>query len=168
MIPARQAYPYALAALTAISLAGCGEETARDEQAAAPAQSEREAMRHEDRRFLVAYGSLPYRVNVQYVDMIGQSVIAVRRGGGEAVAEAWPTMSISGEEPQPSGVPFEDERYRKVALTIADHVSQDGHVCADGTSMEIRRDADGEPRTLYRGTRGAWVVFAFCPESAGS
>jgi len=125
-------------------------------------------MRHEDRKFLVTYGALPYRVNVQYVEMIGQSVIAVRRGAGEATSEAWPTIAVSGDQPQPSGVPFEDERFRDVALTIAKQVSRDGTICNGGAPMEIRRDDNGDARTMYRGTRDAWVVFAYCPESAGS
>lgn len=167
MTPARQAYPYALAALTALGLSGCGDDVPRDEQAAAPA-AEREAMRHDDKRFLVNYGALPYRVNVQYVDMIGQSVIAVRRGAEEAVPEGWPTFAIPGALPQPSGVPFEDGSFRSVAIDIAARVSRDGKVCPEGSVMEIRRDDDGEPRTMYRATRGAWVVFAYCPDAAGS
>ncbi|MDT8345607.1 MAG: hypothetical protein RQ752_14380 [Thermohalobaculum sp.] len=167
MTPARQAYPYAFAALTALGLSGCGEETARDEQATAPVV-EREALRHDDKQFLVRYGLLPYRVNVQYVDMIGQSVIAVRRGAEEAVPEGWPELALMGDNPQPAGVPFEDEVYRSLALDIADKVSRDGKVCPGDGAIRIRRDERGEARTLYRPTRGAWVVFAYCPDATGS
>ncbi|MCL5775498.1 hypothetical protein M1105_00610 [Limibaculum sp. FT325] len=167
MVPARQAYPYALAALTALGLSGCGEEGARDEQAAAPIV-EREALRHDDKRFLVRYGALPYRVNVQYVDMIGQSVIAVRRGAEEAVPEGWPELAMEAARPQPSGVPFEDEGFREVALDIAERVSRNGGICPTEGEMKLRKDEHGDARTMYRATRGAWVVFAYCPDAVGS
>ncbi|MGF1553008.1 MAG: hypothetical protein ACFBWO_10985 [Paracoccaceae bacterium] len=155
--------------LAALALAGCasgpaptGRSPAADEAGAAASV---EAGEHEDARFLVDYAGMPFRVNVRYVALIDESVIAVRRGAGEAAAEGWPTISVEAGAPVPGRrVNYADERYEPVVLAIANAVQAEGGICENGASIEMARDDAGEVRTLHRSNRQVWVVFALCPE----
>ena len=149
----------------ALLLAGaCAAPTGDGEgQAARPA----EAAPHEDARFLVRRDGEVYRANVRYVDMIDKSVIAVRRGRGDA-GEDWPVMEIEAGATAPGDVPFGAESWRPVALEICEAVLREAAVCPPGRELALIREKGGEVRTMYRDPRQAWVIFAACRTSRES
>ena len=153
----------AYAAIGSLLLAGCetpvgttGE--AEDAEAAALPDA---AAPHEDARFLVRGAGDLYRVNVRYVDMIEESVIAVRQGPGDA-DDAWPTIDLAEAPRAPTGLPFDAEAWRPVTLAIADTVRRQRDLCPEGREMRLSRENDGDVRTTYREKHGAWVFFAAC------
>jgi hypothetical protein len=142
------------------SLAGQPAEAGGAETTAVPPKP----VPHENARFLVRGGDEAYRVNVRYVGMIGESVIAVRQGAGEAGAE-WPALELADMPRAPSSLPFGADAWRAVALGVAEGVRQQQGICPEERPMQLLRESDGEVRTMYRGNREAWVVFAACPGS---
>ena len=145
------------------SLAGQPAEGGGAETASVPPKP----VPHENARFLVRGGDEAYRVNVRYVNMIGESVIAVRQGAGEAgqgeAGEEWPTLDLADMPRAPSSLPFGADAWRSFALGVAEGVRQHEGICPEGRPMQLLRESDGEVRTMYRGNREAWVVFAACP-----
>ena len=126
-----------------------------------------EAAAHPEARFIVHYGDEVFRVNARYVDIIGESVIAVRRGPGEADLSDWRSMEVAPDVAVPDDAGFGDDAYRRVAVDIADAIQKRPPICSDGKTMRIATDENNEARTLYRHARQAWVVFALCPEGDG-
>ena len=116
---------------------------------------------HESAQFLVNGGGNFYRVNVQYVSMLAQSVIVVRQGKGAADA-SWRPLDVSGLGNVPSGEPFSAKVWRPVALKIADAVRQQKSICPADAPMQIV-ESGGSPSTMYRDSEQAWVIFATCP-----
>jgi len=121
---------------------------------------------HPDARFLVRYGEADYLVDVKYVELIDESVIAVREAEARDEAAGRIEMEVRPGVSVPAEAPFADTAYRRVAVEIADAVQHQPPICTDGQTMRIATDANNEARTLYREARQAWVVFALCP--AGS
>lgn len=121
---------------------------------------------HPDRRILVDYGGREFRVDIRYVDIIGESVIAVRAGRGDADPAEWRRMTVVPGTELPAEAPFADDAYRRVAIEIADALRREPPICVDGRNMRLATDPRDDARTLYRAARQAWVVFAFCPEAA--
>ncbi|MEL6209363.1 MAG: hypothetical protein AAFR44_04140, partial [Pseudomonadota bacterium] len=102
---ARTCRPLALA--SALLLAACGGGDDRPPPAPKP-----EAMEHPEAKFLVDYGGASFRVNVRYVPLIDESVIAVREGRGEAAAEGWAKLRLEAAEDFSRVSNFADDRYR--------------------------------------------------------
>jgi len=122
-----------------------------------------EAQRHPDVELVVDYGDAPFRVDVRYVDIISESVIAVRQGDGNGNGPRDRMTVTPSITPPGPGVPFADEAYRLVAVDIADQVLGRPPICVDGQRMRLARNQAAEARALYRDNRQTWVVFAFCP-----
>ena len=122
-----------------------------------------EAQPHAEKRFLVQYGERQYRVNVRYVDIISESVVAVREGRGDAAPPDWVETVVEPSLRPPEGEPFASEAWRAVAVDIADSLSGRPPICDNGQTMRLARNDDKGARALYRSARQAWVVFAFCP-----
>ena len=126
-----------------------------------------EAQHHPEARFLVDYGGRSYRVDVRFVDIISESVIAVREGAGDGAERH--RMAVEPSVTPPGGdVPFADDAYRAVAVDIADAIQGRPPICADGQRMRLALNDEAEARTLYRDNRRAWVVFGFCPPPGGT
>lgn len=155
-----------LAAVAAAVPLGCGGPgPGGAPRAAAPAETG--AMPHQDAAFLVDYGGTPILVDVRYVDVIRESVIAVRLPQGRSETAGRAAMSVAPEAPLPQAeVAFSDDGWRAVAVDIADEIQGRPLVCVEGQTMRIAQNDDAEARTLYRANRRAWVVFAFCPPPA--
>ena len=117
--------------------------------------------RHEKARFLVRGDDDAYRVNVRYVGLIGESVIAIRQGAGDA-GEQWVAIELDDMPRAPSSLPFGADAWRSFALGLAERVRLQQDICPEGQTMRLLRDG-GEVRTMYRKRREAWVVFAACP-----
>ena len=125
-----------------------------------------EAQPHDAAKFLVLYGAQSYLVDVRYIDLINESVIAVREAEGETLPRE--TFQIPATIDLPSAEPFSSRAHRKVALAIADHIRETAKICDDGRLMALRQNLDGDTRVTYRRDRGAWVVFAACPGPVAS
>jgi hypothetical protein len=123
-----------------------------------------EAVRHEDARFLVTYGGAAFRVNVRYVPLIDESVIAIRQGVGEAREQGWTEIALDPVARFSRVANYADESYEPVVLDIAQGVRERGGICEGGGDIEMAMDGQGQARTLYRSNRRAWIVFALCPE----
>ena len=161
-----------LAGLCALALlagcAGSGDGVAPGAEAAVNGSGPRpKAMRHPDARFLVNYGPSLFRVNVRYVPLIDESVIALREGAGEAREEGWPTLSVEPGDDFRPGTNFADPSYEAVAVDIARAVQDAGGICEEGQPMTVSTGDAGEVRTLFRSNRRVWVVFALCPGQVG-
>lgn len=118
---------------------------------------------HPDTRFLVDYGGKTFRVNVRYVELLGESVIAVRKGQGDADPADWRRMTVKADVSVPRRKPFGSDAYRRVAVDIADAVRKEPPICADDRTMRIATDEADSARTMFREKRDVWVVFALCP-----
>jgi len=153
--------PVMAAILCAAVVVGCGGSGDAGKTGAISARGS--AQTHPDARFLVDYAGAPYRVDVRFVDIISESVIVVRQGAGKDTAKREAMDVTPSLSPPGPGTPFGDRDYSAVALDIADSVIGRPPICVDGQSMKLARNDAAEARTLYRGTRRAWVVFAFCP-----
>ncbi|MEM6489887.1 MAG: hypothetical protein AAF677_16715 [Pseudomonadota bacterium] len=159
------------AAALVCALGGCSWLFGGDEDEAAggapAAGKEPEAMAHPEARFLVHYGGASFRANVRYLDFLGQSVIAFRDGVGEADDEAWPEMDIQAPAGFSRVINFADDGFEPVILDMAETVRREAGVCPGAVAMEMKKRDTGEPRTMYRRARQAWVVFARCPAPGG-
>ncbi|MEM9784666.1 MAG: hypothetical protein AAF899_19620 [Pseudomonadota bacterium] len=124
------------------------------------------AMPHPDAQYLVKYGGESFRVNVRYVPLIDESVIAVRQGIGEAHDENWPSLNVGARKDFSRVMNYADDAYRDHVVEIAGAVQAKGGICADGASIAMAKNRDGDVRTLYRRNRQVWVVFALCPGEA--
>jgi hypothetical protein len=151
--------PGALAAAALVALAACAGPVAHG--------AKPEAMRHPEKRFLVDYGGEVFRVNVRYVDIISESVFAVRRGRDGAKA-GWTEIALEPGVTPPAAEPFASEAWRPVAVDIADRLAGTPPICAEGQTMRLALGEDRGARALYRSPRQAWVVFAFCPPAEGA
>ena len=157
----------AVLAIFGIALGGCVDPSRTEPSGREAALSAaHEAERHDEKRFLVDYGGTLYRVNAQYVGMIGRSVVAVRQGADDAVAEGWPGFAVEPRGPAPAGLPFEAEAFEAVATEIAEAVRTRGEVCPLGTEMHLDAVEDGLS-TIFRAERQAWAVFAHCAPTRG-
>ncbi|MEM6421804.1 MAG: hypothetical protein AAF698_04375 [Pseudomonadota bacterium] len=145
--------------LGCLAIAGCGGGPDHGAE-----KAKLQAVEHPDAEYLVQYGGSSFRVNVRYVPLIDESVIAVREGRGEAVDEEWPILNVSAPEKFNRVTNFADDRYRDFVIDIAGAVQEMGGICSDGSSIKMSTNSDGEVRTLYRSNRQVWVVFALCPE----
>ena len=141
-------------ALTACSLFGGGEEDA----SRAPKV---EAQPHQDAKFFVLYGPQGYLVDIRYIDIINESVIAIREAEDEVTPRE--TLTIPATIDVPSAEPYSSSGHRAVAVAIADHIRETAKICDDGRQMALRQTLEGDTRATYRNERGAWVVFAACP-----
>ncbi|MEM1345607.1 MAG: hypothetical protein AAGI34_13650 [Pseudomonadota bacterium] len=156
----------------ALAVAACGapQPSGKDDALAAARERraqearEAEATRHPEARFLVDYGGAAFRVNVRYVALIDESVIAVRRGAKNT--QGWQRLAITPGVAIPEDTPFGDPIFARVAVDIADSVQKQPPICTDGQTMRLATDENDEARTLYRQARRVWVVFALCPEPA--
>ena len=152
------------------ALAGCGlfggdpQPSGREE---ALEKAREEAEEHADARFLAAYGGTFFRVNVRYVPMLDESVIAVREGMGEAQDEGWQIVTVRPSIDLEPGTNFADPVFETVAVAIAREVQGIDGICKGGQAMRVSTDGEGDVRTLYRSNRQVWVVFALCPEQVG-
>ncbi len=133
-----------------------GASTAAARPAAPP-------LSHKERRFLAEYGDRRFLVNVRYVGMLSESVIAVRELSGdvpggyeELVLEPGAAAAAT------SGTPFRARETRALATEIAAQVAAVPGVCGDDREMALLTKRDGETRSMYRGNRQAWVVFSGC------
>lgn len=148
-----------------VACAGVPQPSSRDDALAeirAP-----DPIPHADAKFRVSYGGEDYLVDVRYVELIDESVIAVRQAGRKAAGRDYRPLGVAPRVRAPVG-PFSNPAYRAVALDIAETVQWVDGICPSGDPMDMARDGEGDIRTLYRRNRGAWVVFARCVEkSAG-
>ncbi|MEM7500318.1 MAG: hypothetical protein AAF371_20350 [Pseudomonadota bacterium] len=126
-----------------------------------------DAMEHPDARFLVDYGGAYYRVNVRYVSLIDESVIAVREGAGKAVEENWRRVSLPANPGFDPATNFQDEEYEAYVIEMAKAVQAVGGICEQGQDVLMATNREGDVRTTYRRNRQVWVVFALCPEQVG-
>ncbi len=129
-----------------------------------PSGGKPQAARHPDRAFAIDYAGTAYVVDIRFIDVLGESVIAVRRGSGEGERTR---LEVRPSRTPPEAGRFSDEAYRRVAVDIADAIAGRPPICADGQTMRLARGEDKAARTLYRSQREAWVVFAFCPAAPG-
>lgn len=123
-----------------------------------------EAARHADKRFLVSYGPKRYYVDVRYIGLINESVIAIRDDGNSADRE---DLSVPATATLPADEPFASSAQESVMVSIAEGVRSSAKICDNGRQMALRLNGDGEARVSYRSGRGAWVVFAACPKETG-
>ncbi|MEM6944269.1 MAG: hypothetical protein AAF565_11020 [Pseudomonadota bacterium] len=142
-------------------LAACGGGSDGPETAPQPRPK---AMQHPDARFLIDYGGAYYRVNVRYVEVIDESVIAVREGVGEALVENWARVTLPPNPDFDPSTNFADEAYETYVVEMARAVQAVGGVCEQGQNVEMAKNREGDVRTTYRRNRRVWVVFALCPE----
>ncbi|MEM6676791.1 MAG: hypothetical protein AAF675_02840 [Pseudomonadota bacterium] len=154
----------ALALALALGAAGCGKRQPDTLDAALEASRKPQATEHDAARFLVDYGGSQYRVNVRYVELIDESVIAVRQGSGEALEEAWPRLTLTAAEGYSRVQNFADDQIETYIVDIAKGVQAHGGICEDGQALAMATNADGDVRTTFRRNRQVWVVFALCPE----
>ncbi|MEM0924060.1 MAG: hypothetical protein AAGI13_13510 [Pseudomonadota bacterium] len=125
-----------------------------------------EAHPHADAKFFVLYGPQGYLVDIRYIDIINESVIAIREAEDSTTPRE--TMTIPATVDVPSAEPYSSSGHRAVAVAIADHIRETAKICDDGRQMALRQTRDGATRATYRNERGAWVVFAACPGSLTS
>ncbi|MEM7509094.1 MAG: hypothetical protein AAF415_20430 [Pseudomonadota bacterium] len=149
----------ALALLGGCSLFGGGDSA----ETAVSSVPEVEAERHGDRRFLVRYGPAQYFVDVRYINLINESVIAVRNRGND---EGRDLITVPATVALPQDEPFASSAQEPVALAIANHIRNTAKICNSGKQMALRRNDEGEAKITYRSSRGAWVIFAACPGEA--
>ncbi|MBY8975328.1 hypothetical protein KHP62_05900 [Rhodobacteraceae bacterium NNCM2] len=146
---------YTFGLIGAAMLAGCGSSSGAPSLAPVA-----DAEDHPDMRLYVHYGAMTYFVDVRYVDMIQESVIAVRETGGKL--DGREELTVPATIGIPTGEPFSSSAFKPLAVSIADYVRESARVCVDGAKMALRLNSDGETRASYRSGRGAWVVFAAC------
>ena len=129
-----------------------------------PAAMARESSPHDEAHFLVRRGGDLFRANVRFVEMLDESVIAIRRGPGES-DETWTVIDVptTGGSPPPT-LPFSAAAWEPVALEIAEAVRDQDGICEEGERMQLIPASGGGPRTMFRHNRQAWIVFAACPE----
>ncbi|MGF1501508.1 MAG: hypothetical protein ACFBSD_06800 [Paracoccaceae bacterium] len=125
------------------------------------------AQSHPEKRFLVTYGDERFTVNVRYVEIIGETVIAVRQVGTVPVDARFEPMAVTPQSEPPEAANFADDAYRAVAVEVADAIVGRPPICVDGQTMRLARKDDEAARTLYRRQQRAWIVFAFCPTVEG-
>ncbi|MGF1501948.1 MAG: hypothetical protein ACFBSD_09030 [Paracoccaceae bacterium] len=114
-------------------------------------------------KYLVDAGWTQFRVNVRYVRVIGQMVIAIRQDDGTSDA-AWERFAFNPPGPAeglPVTAPFEGADYEQVAVALAKEVARRADVCGDA-QLTLDPDDDGGPRRMYRGSHEAWVIFGSC------
>lgn len=140
-------------------LAGCGGT----EQGASLAPKV-EAESHPAKRLYVRYGARDYFVDVRYVDIINESVIAVRNRGGKV--DGRERITVPATVGVPTSEPFSSSAYKSLAISIARHIRETAKICDSGRQMALRLNSDGEARVSYRAQKAAWVVFAACPAAA--
>ena len=145
-------------AVSSCSLFGGGGEAARAPKV--------EAQPHDEAKFFVLYGPQGYLVDIRYIDLINESVIAIREARGETKPRE--TLTVPATVDVPSAEPFSSDGHRSVAVAIADHIRATAKICDDGRQMALRQNLDGDTRVTYRNERGAWVVFAACPGAVAS
>ncbi|MEM8792091.1 MAG: hypothetical protein AAGE80_10770 [Pseudomonadota bacterium] len=138
-------------------LAGCAPEGDH----ASTTAKEPEAEVHDDQRLLVQYAANSYFVDIRYVDIINESVIAVRTGGGKTDGRR--EVQVPATVGVPSGEPFASNAYEPLVISIAEHLRKTEKICSDGQQMALRINREGEAKVTYRRSRAAWVVFAACP-----
>ncbi len=171
---ARGAIGLALGA--ALGLAGCGGLFGVPEggggagpsggASAAAARPAAPPLSHTARRFLADYGERRFLVDVRYVGIISESVIAVRELTGEPPSGYEPIDLASGPAAEDAmGAPFRGSETEELAEDIAARVAALPEVCGSGREMSLSTNEDGEPRTLYRDAQQAWVVFTACRPS---
>ncbi|MEM9100610.1 MAG: hypothetical protein AAGC79_19055 [Pseudomonadota bacterium] len=148
--------------LGAALLVGC----APSDQSSAPVVPEAEAERHPDLRLIVAYAASSYFVDIRYVDIINESVIAVRNGIGNPAGRRDVTVPATVGIPQSE--PFASSAYEALVVSIAEHLRKTEKICANGQEMALRINRDGEAKVTYRRSKGVWVVFAACPAPSTS
>jgi hypothetical protein len=164
-LPVRALLPGLCALGLLAGCAGAGDGVAPKAEAAVDGSGQRpKAMDHPDARFLVDYGSALFRVNVRYVPLIDESVIALREGAGEARDEGWQMLEVEPDAAFRPGTNFADPSYEEVAVDIARAVQGRGGICGEGQTMTVETGDAGEVRTLFRSNRRVWVVFALCPQ----
>ncbi|MEM0942866.1 MAG: hypothetical protein AAGI70_02865 [Pseudomonadota bacterium] len=157
--------PGIAASLAATLLAACGVFGGSDGPKT-ERPPEVEAERHASKRMVIRYATAEYFVDVRYVDIINESVIAVREAGGKL--EGREEMVVPVTVQPPPGEPFASSRFRPVAVAIASHIRETAKICDGGRQMALRLNRDGEARASYRTSRQAWVVFAACPAAGGT
>lgn len=148
--------PQTIGMIAMAMVAGCGNSTGQPPLAPSVA-----AERHPEKRLFVRYGASDYFVDIRYVDMIQESVIAVRKTGGKM--EGRETITVPATVGIPTGQPFSSSAFKPLVVSIAEEVSDTEEICADGRQMAMRKQGDGSIRTSFRSGRDAWVVFAACP-----
>lgn len=149
-------FPQMLAVLGAAALVGCAPSD-NAPQLAPKVDGER----HPDKRLYVQYGAQKYFVDVRYVDLINESVIAVRDRGGKS--DGREAITVPATVGVPVGEPFASNSFKPLAISIAKHIRNMSKICDGGRQMALRINRDGETRVTYRSGRGAWVIFAACP-----
>lgn len=167
MWPLGRAATRAAAACATLGLLGaCSLFRGGDDGDTRPARApEVEAERHGDKRFLVSYGPEQYYVDVRYINLINESVIAVRDRGK---LEGRDLVTVPATVALPQDEPFASSAQQPVALAIANHIRNTAKICDSGREMALRLDDEGEAKVTYRSSRAAWVIFAACPgEAAG-
>ncbi|MEM7178386.1 MAG: hypothetical protein AAF503_11845 [Pseudomonadota bacterium] len=148
--------PQAYGIIAMAVVAGCGEAPGPTSMAPAVA-----AERHPDKRLFVRYGADEFFVDIRYVDMIQESVIAVRESGGKMAGRE--TITVPATVGIPTGQPFSSSAFEPLVVSIAQEVNATEAICADGRKMTMRTKSDGDVRASFRSGRDAWVVFAACP-----
>ncbi|MEL7172005.1 MAG: hypothetical protein AAFN05_03455 [Pseudomonadota bacterium] len=144
-------------------MAACGRGDGAVDDAPPPAPKP-EAAEHPNARFLVDYGGNYYRVDVRYVTLIDESVIAVRQGPGKAVEEDWTRVTLPANPGFVASTNFADETYETYVIEMAKAVQAVGGICQEGQDVLMATNREGDVRTTYRRNRQVWVVFALCPE----
>ncbi|MEM8759174.1 MAG: hypothetical protein AAGE83_02475 [Pseudomonadota bacterium] len=152
---------FLLLALGVLTACGGGKGAVKEAPEPAPKPA---AAEHPDARFLVDYGGDYYRVDVRYVTLIDESVIAVRKGPGEAIEEDWTRVTLPANPTFKPTTHFADEGYETYVIEMAKAVQAVGGICKEGQDVLMATNREGDVRTTYRRNRQVWVVFALCPE----
>ncbi len=117
---------------------------------------------HPEHHVIARYGDRRFRVNTKFVSMLSKSVIAVRESAPDGSDESWPEAQIEPRHMMPNQAPFAEDRYRVVAIDIAEQLTSLAPLCGETGQMALMRNGDGEISTMYHSERRAWVVFAAC------
>lgn len=118
---------------------------------------------HPPHAFVALYGADRFRVNLQFVQTIGRTVIAVRQGARDRSADGWARRSLMPRLPVPGTGPFGTPANQVIAVDIAKQTVAAGDWCPRGR-LSLSTGQDGAIRTIYRDLRQAWVIFAACRE----
>ena len=141
--------------------AGCAGELSSSPGGGASVPKAR-AAGHEEARFWVDYGADPFLVNVRFIKIMGESVVAIRKARPDAELAGRRQLDVRPHVEIGEAVNFADPVYEDVATDIAQTIEKVGRVCDDGQKLSMSMNGDGAPRTSYRRDRQAWVVFARC------
>ncbi|MEM7238020.1 MAG: hypothetical protein AAF501_09375 [Pseudomonadota bacterium] len=123
-----------------------------------------EAERHPAKRMYVRYGAANYFVDIRYVDIINESVIAVRDNGGKI--DGRERLTVPATVGIPTGEPFSSSSFKSLVVSIAGHIRETAKICDSGRQMALRLNSEGETQATYRAQKNAWVVFAACPAAS--